>query len=113
MKSIMLIVLLVFLGACASSSESDSGERSKDMEVSVGTGSDTVECPSRNSTCYANVQRLCGDRGVEEVRMPGQGIVETGGRTAGADDPFARAGRRRTYDQPVSLRCKPAKPLSK
>ena len=113
MKSIMLIVPLVFLGACASSSESDSGERSKGMEVGFGTGSDTVECPSRNSTCYANVQRMCGDRGVEEVRMPGQGTVETGGRTAGADDPFARAGRRRTYDQPVSLRCKPAKSSSK
>ncbi len=107
------MLLKIFMGACASSSYSDSADRSKDMEVSLGRGGDTVECPSRQSTCYASVQRMCGDRGVEEVRMPGQGIVETGGRTAGADDPFARVGRRRTYDQPVSLRCQPAKSLSK
>ncbi len=112
MKSITMIALLVFLGACAASSESDSGERSKGMEVSLGTGGDTIDCPSRNSTCYANVQRMCGNIGVEEVRMPGQGVVETGGRTGSGDDPFASAERQRNYDQPIRLRCKTARSAS-
>ena len=112
MKSIILIVLLVFLGACASSSESDSGERSKGMEVSAGTGGNTIDCPSRNSTCYADVRRMCGERGVEEVSRPGEGRVYTAGRSGSGDDPFARAGRQRTYDQPVTLRCKAVKSSS-
>jgi len=106
----MLMVLLVFLGACASSSESDSGERSKDMEVSVGTGSGTVECPSRNSTCYAQVVKICGELGVKEVSVMGQSRVSTAGRND--DDPFARVNRQKNYDQPVSLRCKDPKPGS-
>ena len=112
MKSIMLIVLLVFLGACASSSESDSGERSKGMEVSAGTVGNTIDCPSRNSTCYDDVRRMCGERGVEEVSRPGEGQVYTAGRSGSGDDPFARAGRQRNYDQPVKLRCKAVKSSS-
>jgi hypothetical protein len=105
MKTIVLIPLLFLLYACASSSESDSGERSKGMEVSAGTGGDTIDCPSRNSTCYAQVRRMCGERGVEEVRGPGQGQVYTAGRSNSGDDPFARVERQKTYDRPVTLRC--------
>ncbi len=112
MKPILLIGLLVFLGACASSSESDSGKRSKGMGVSLGTGGDTIDCPSRNSTCYANVQRMCGERGVEEVSRPGEGQVYTAGRSGSGDDPFARVDRQKNYNRPVSLRCKPAKSTS-
>ncbi len=103
MQTILLIPMLFLLYACASSSESDSGERSKGMQVSAGTGADSIDCPSRNSTCYAQVRRMCGERGVEEVRRPGQGQVYTAGRSG--DDPFARVDRQRTYDQPVTLRC--------
>jgi hypothetical protein len=109
MKSTVLIPLIFLLGACASNSESGSGERSKGMEVSAGTAGDTINCPSRNSTCYASVRRMCGERGVEEVRVPGQGQVYTAGRSNDGDDPFARVDRQKTYDRPVSLRCRPAK----
>ena len=105
MKITVLIPLLFLLYACASSSESDSGERSKGMQVSAGTGGDTINCPSRNSTCYAQVRRMCGERGVEEVSVPGQAQVYTAGRSNGGDDPFARADRQKNYDRPVSLRC--------
>ncbi len=108
----MLIVLLVFLGACASSSESESGERSRGVQVTAGTGGNTIDCPSRNSTCYADVRRMCGERGVEEVRGPGEGRVYTAGRSGSGDDPFARADRQRSYDQPVTLRCKAVKSSS-
>jgi hypothetical protein len=109
MKLTVLIPLIFLLGACASNSESGSGERSKGMEVSAGTAGDTINCPSRNSTCYANVRRMCGERGVEEVRVPGQGQVYTAGRSNDGDDPFARVDRQKTYDRPVTLRCRPAR----
>ncbi len=106
MKILALIPLWFFLAACASSPDSDSGERSKGVEVSAGTGGGTIDCPSRNSTCYADVRRMCGERGVEEVRGFGQGQVSMAGRNDSGDDPFARADRQKTYNQPVKLRCK-------
>ncbi|MCH8134862.1 MAG: hypothetical protein IIB77_02660 [Proteobacteria bacterium] len=106
MKILALIPLWFFLAACASSPDSDSGERSKGMEVSASAGGNTFECPGRNSTCYADVRSMCGERGVEEVRGPGQGQVYTAGRSGSGDDPFARADRQRTYNQSVRLRCK-------
>ena len=106
MKILALIPLWFFLGACASNSDSDSDERSRGVEVSAGTGGNTIDCPSRNSTCYADVRRMCGERGVEEVSQPGQGTVSMAGRDNSGDDPFARADRQRTYNQPVTLRCK-------
>jgi hypothetical protein len=109
MKTAVLIPLIFLLGACASSSESDSGERSKGMEISAGAGGDTIDCPSRNSTCYAQVRRMCGERGVEEVRRPDQGQVYSAGRSNDGDDPFARVDRQKSYDRPVTLRCGPAK----
>jgi len=110
MKILALIPLWLFLGACASSS--DTGERSKGMEVSASTGSNTFDCPSRNSTCYADVRRMCGEHGVEEVSGPGQGQVSMAGRNSGGDDPFARADRQRSYNEPVRLRCKTGLPTS-
>ena len=112
MKILALISLWFFLGACASSSDSDSGERSRGMEVSASTGSDTIDCPSRNSTCYADVRRMCGERGVEEVRGLGEGQVSMAGRSNSGDDPFARADRQKTYNQPVKLRCKTGMPTA-
>lgn len=112
MKILALIPLWLFLGACASSSDSDSGERSKGVEVSASTGSNTFDCPSRNSTCYADVRRMCGERGVEVVSGPGQGQVSMAGRNSGGDDPFARADRQRSYNEPVRLRCKSGLPKS-
>ena len=112
MKILALIPLWLFLGACASSSDSDSGERSKGVEVSASTGSNTFDCPSRNSTCYADVRRMCGERGVEVVSGPGQGHVSMAGRNSGGDDPFARADRQRSYNEPVRLRCKTGLPTS-
>ncbi len=112
MKTQVLIPLWFLLGACASSSDSDSGERSKGVEVSASTGSNTYDCPSRNSTCYADVRRMCGERGVEEVSGPGQGQVSMAGRSNSGDDPFARADRQKTHDQPVKLRCKTGSPTS-
>ncbi len=112
MKILALIPLWLFLGACASSSDSDSGERSKGVEVSASTGSNTFDCPSRNSTCYADVRRMCGELGVEVVSGPGQGQVSMAGRNSGGDDPFARADRQRSYNEPVRLRCKSGLPTS-
>ena len=112
MKILALIPLWFFLSACASSSDSDSGERSKGVAVTAGTGSNTFDCPSRNSTCYADVRRMCGERGVEEVSGPGQGQVSMAGRNSGGDDPFARADRQRSYNKPVKLRCKTGSPTS-
>ena len=109
MKLTVLIPFIFLLAACASNSESGSGERSKGMEVSAGTAGDTISCPSRNSTCYASVRRMCGERGVEEVKAPGQSQVYTAGRSNDGDDPFARVDRQKTYDRPVTLRCRPAK----
>jgi hypothetical protein len=74
MKITVLIPLLFLLGACASSSESNPGER-----------------------------------GVEEVRVPGQGQVYTAARNNDGDDPFARVDRQKSYDRPVSLRCRPSR----
>jgi len=106
MKILILIPLWFFLGACASSSDSDSGKRSKGVEVSASTGGNTFDCPGRNSTCYADVRRICGERGVEEVSRPGQGQVSVAGRSNSGADPFARADRQKSYNQPVRLRCR-------
>lgn len=105
MKTIILIPIVIVLGACASSSESGSGERSKGMQVTAGAAN-TIDCPSRNSTCYADVRRMCGERGMEEVDVLGSGRVSMAGRSGSGDDPFARADRQRNSNRPVSLRCK-------
>jgi hypothetical protein len=104
MKTIMLIAAMLFLGACASDSEEqdESFERTKGMQVTAGT-SNTIQCPSRNSECYAQVRKMCGDLGVKEVATMDIGRVQTAG---GSDDPFAKADRQKNYNQPVSVRCK-------
>lgn len=109
LRQLLLIPAAALIVGCASDSETESepSERSKGMQMSAGFGSDTIECPSRNSTCYADVKKMCGELGVKEVSKMGQSQVSTAGR--GDDDPFARADRRRSYDQPVSLRCKDPK----
>jgi len=110
LRHLLFIPVLALIAGCASDSETESEpkQRSKGFEVTAGTGSDTIDCPSRNSTCYAQVVRMCGERGVKEVSIMGQSRVSTAGRSG--DDPFARAERQKNYDQPVSLRCKDPKP---
>ena len=112
LRQLLLIPMLALIVGCASDSETESepSERSKGMEISAGTGSDSIECPSRHSNCYAQVVKMCGELGVKEVRSMQQRQVSTAGR--GDDDPFARADRQKSYDQPVSLRCKDPKPQS-
>jgi len=108
LRYFLLIPAVALIVGCASDAETESEpkERTKGMEVSAGAAN-TVDCPSRNSTCYANVRKMCGELGVEEVRSMDGRHVSTAGRND--DDPFARADRQRTYDQPVSLRCKKPK----
>jgi len=112
MKTILIIpMMMALLFGCASDGkEKEESTRTKGMQVTAGN-MNTVDCPSRNSTCYANVRRACGDLGVEEVKTMDRGRVSTAGRTGSTDDPFERAERQRTYDEPVSLRCR-AKPAS-
>jgi len=111
LRQLLLIPMAALIVGCASDSETESepAERTKGMEVSAGTAN-TIDCPSRNSACYANVRKMCGERGVEEVHSFGHGQVSTAGRND--DDPFARADRQKSYNQPVSLRCKQPKPGS-
>jgi hypothetical protein len=112
LRQLLFIPMLALIVGCASDSETESepSERSKGFEISAGTGSNNIDCPSRNSTCYAQVVKMCGELGVKEVSVMGQSRVSTAGRND--DDPFARADRQKNYNQPVSLRCKEPKPES-
>ena len=112
LRHLLFIPVLALIVGCASDSETQSEpkERSKNMQISAGVGSDSIDCPSRNSTCYAQVVKMCGELGVKEVRSMQQRQVTTAGR--GDDDPFARAERQKNYNQPVSLRCKEPKSAS-
>lgn len=105
-KKAIVLPLLLLTAACASNPDAAPSERSRGMEITAGVGSGAVECPGRNSTCYENVRRACGDLGVDEVSMLGRSRVSTAGRSGSTDDPFARADRRRRGDEPISLRCK-------
>lgn len=110
-RHLLLIPGAALMVGCASDSETESEpkELTKGMEISAGVAN-TIECPSRNSTCYADVRKMCGELGVEEVRSIGGKQTSTAGRND--DDPFARADRQRSYSQPVSLRCKQPKSSS-
>lgn len=111
MKTIMLLPAVALLCACASTSDSagdsEPRQRTSGMQVSASAGGDTVDCPSRNSTCYNNVVRACGDRGVEVVDIMGRSRVTTAGRSGSTDDPFARVdATRNPSSKPVSVRCR-------
>ena len=108
LRQLILIPVAAVIVGCASDSETESepSGRTKSMQVTGGTVG-AIECPGRNSTCYANVRKMCGELGVEEVRSMSQRQVSTAGR--GDDDPFARADRQKSYNQPVLLRCKEPK----
>lgn len=105
LKLATVVLLVVLAAACAADPDAEPSERSRGVEVSAGMGGDTISCPGRNSSCYANVRRACGDLGVEEVSTMGGSRVTTAGRSGG-DDPFARADRQRSAREPISLRCK-------
>ena len=109
LRQLLFIPMAALIVGCASNAETESEpkERSEGVQISAGFGSDSIDCPSRNSTCYAQVVEMCGELGVKEVRSMGQRQVSTAG--SGDDDPFARVDRQKNYNQPVSLRCKDRK----
>lgn len=114
MRMIVLLPMVLLISACASTSETDADaepqERTSGFQVTASAGGDSIQCPHRNSTCYHNVVRACGDLGVEEVGFASTGHVSTAGRGGSSDDPFARVeGARDPSRKPVLLRCRPPK----
>lgn len=109
MKIKMLLPVVLLISACASNSETetdpDQEERTSGFQVSASAGGDTVMCPNRQSSCYYNVVRACGELGVVEVGMD-RGHVSTAGGRGSTDDPFARMDAARSPSaKPVTLKC--------